>query len=88
MVTEAAPRPAPQMAAPQPAAVVEEAPKAQVIRIPGANGEIHELVYDEGTDTYLEPKTGRRVKNTEDITRPPPAAMYRGGLMALADRYR
>ena len=78
-----APRPAPQ-----PAAAVEAAPKAQVIRIPGANGEIHELVYDENTDTYLEPKTGRRVKNTEDITRPPPAVMYRGGLMALANRYR
>jgi hypothetical protein len=83
-----APRPTPVMEVPQPSAAVEAAPKVEVIRIPGANGEIHELVYDENTDTYLEPKTGRRVKNTEDITRPPPAAMYRGGLMALANRYR
>jgi hypothetical protein len=74
--------------APQPAAEVEAAPKAQTIRIRGANGTIHEIVYDESTDTYLEPKTGRRVKNTEDITRPPPEAMYRGGLMDLARKYR
>ena len=73
--------------APQPAAGVEAAPMAQTIRIPGANGTIHELVYDESTDTYLEPKTGRRVKNSEDITRPPPEAMYRGGLMNLMRKY-
>jgi len=53
----------------------------QVIKIGG-----HELVYDPSTDTLIEPATGRRVKDPEDILKP--AAMYRGGLMDLARKYR
>jgi hypothetical protein len=58
-----------------------EATQPQVIKI----GD-HELVYDPSTDTLLEPATGRRVKDPEDILKP--AAMYRGGLMDLARKYR
>lgn len=41
--------------------------------------------YDPATDTYVELKTGRRVRNLEDLTKP--EGMYRGGLMALARMY-
>jgi hypothetical protein len=58
-----------------------EAAQPQVIKI----GD-HELVYDPSTDTLIEPATGRRVKDPEDILKP--AAMYRGGLMNLARKYR
>jgi hypothetical protein len=34
--------------------------------------------YDPETDTYVELKTGRRVKELAEL-RTPPAAMYRGG---------
>jgi hypothetical protein len=70
-------QPTPQM----PVAAAPEATQPQVIKI----GD-HELVYDAATDMLVEPATGRRVKDPEDILKP--AAMYRGGLMDLARKYR
>ena len=43
--------------------------------------------YDPQTDTYVELATGRRVKDLSDLAMPV-QAMYRGGLTALANRYR
>jgi hypothetical protein len=43
--------------------------------------------YDPVTDTYVELATGRRVRDLTELNQPA-QAMYRGGLMALAQRYR
>lgn len=79
---------APAMAAPTrpaPAAVAEVAapiPEEGVVMYNGKR-----IKYDPATDTYVELETGRRVKELTDLSIPV-EAMYRGGLMALADRYR
>lgn len=71
--------PAPQMAAPEPVAAVEEPPKSSIMF------EGREVEYDPSTDTYVELKTGRRVRDLEELTKP--EAMYRGGLMDLMRKY-
>jgi len=82
----AAPAPAaPPMAMPTPAAQAEVAPaaptKTRIIY------EGREVEYDPVTDTYVELATGRRVRELPELKQPA-QAMYRGGLMALAQRYR
>lgn len=76
-VAEPAPMPAP--AAPEPVAAVEEPPKSSI------TFEGREVEYDPSTDTYVELKTGRRVRDLEELTKP--EAMYRGGLMDLMRKY-
>lgn len=68
-----------QEPAPQMPAAPEGPPKSSIMF------EGREVEYDPSTDTYVELQTGRRVRDLEELTKP--AAMYRGGLMALARKY-
>lgn len=92
----------PQVTAPAMAAPVMAAPPMAMAAPPAAQAEVapaaptktrimfegHEVEYDPATDTYVELATGRRVRDLTELNQPAPAAMYRGGLMALANRYR
>jgi hypothetical protein len=82
---------APAMPAMASAPVVEAPVAAPVVEAPVAAKtrimfEGREVEYDPATDTYLELASGRRVRDLAELTAP--AAMYRGGLAALAQRYR
>jgi len=79
---------APATAAPamaMPAAQAEVAPAAPAKTRIMYEG--REVEYDPVTDTYVELATGRRVRELPELKQPA-QAMYRGGLMALAQRYR
>jgi hypothetical protein len=80
----------PQMAAPAPPLAMAAPPAAQAEAAPATTRvmfEGREVEYDPATDTYVELATGRRVRDLTELNQPA-QAMYRGGLMALAQRYR
>jgi hypothetical protein len=80
----------PQIAAPTPPLAMAAPPAAQAEAAPATTRivfEGREVEYDPATDTYVELATGRRVRDLTELNQPA-QAMYRGGLMALAQRYR